>query len=94
MNVEFFLAAALAVSPGVEDAEADADARIERVKVQLEELRVKRHVFHARMPKLGTVGTLALLAGAAGVGVLYAQALSPEVMSFDVRWYHVPLAQR
>jgi len=44
MNVEFLLAAALAVSPGFEDLEADAEARIERVKAQLEELRVNRHI--------------------------------------------------
>ncbi|MEO8185370.1 MAG: hypothetical protein ABI895_41710, partial [Deltaproteobacteria bacterium] len=37
---------------------------------------------------------LLLVAGAAGVALLYFEALSPDVFGFDVRWYHASLAQR
>jgi hypothetical protein len=29
-----------------------------------------------------------------GLGIAYFQILSPETFSFDVRWYHMPIAQR
>lgn len=35
-----------------------------------------------------------VVAGVLGIGVLYFQALTPDVFSFDVRWYHMPIAQR
>jgi len=37
---------------------------------------------------------LLVVAGAAGVALLYFEALSPDVFGFDVRWYHASLAQR
>lgn len=41
------------------------------------------------------MSTLALAAfGLLAIGLLYFQILSPEGFSFDVRWYHIPLAQR
>jgi hypothetical protein len=35
-----------------------------------------------------------LLFGAAGVGLLYFQILSPEPFSWDARWYHLPIAEQ
>jgi hypothetical protein len=37
---------------------------------------------------------LVVAAGTIGLGVLYFQMLSPEVFSYDTRWYHMPIAQR
>jgi hypothetical protein len=56
--------------------------------------RIWRHVFHRRVPRVSAAGLFVFLAGALGVTVLYAQVLSPQATSFDVRWYHAPLAQR
>ncbi len=56
--------------------------------------RFSRRVWHGRVPTVSLttlpVVALAILA----LGVLYFQILSPEAYSFDVRWYHIPMAQR
>jgi len=44
---------------------------------------------HIGLPALVLIGL-----GALGVGLLYVQIITPDGFSFDVRWYHIPLAQR
>jgi hypothetical protein len=55
--------------------------------------------YHRRTRPWNLVGlrtaALPLLAvGAVGVGVLYFQNIVPDQMSFDSRWYHLPIAQK
>lgn len=56
--------------------------------------RYRARTWRGRLPAFGfwtlPVTALATLA----LGVLYFQILSPETFSFDVRWYHIPMAQR
>lgn len=49
--------------------------------------RIARRRFRA-------VDALALVFAALAIGLLYFQILWPNVFSFDVRWYHLPIAQR
>jgi hypothetical protein len=43
---------------------------------------------------LRTAALPVLAVGALGVGILYFQNLVPDQMSFDSRWYHLPMAQK
>lgn len=58
------------------------------------DLAALRRMLPARRKPLTIPVGLAALFGYWGIGLLYFQILSPESFSFDVRWYHIPLAQR
>jgi hypothetical protein len=62
-------------------------------KLAREALRIRARVRRAP-PTLRLDHALCFLVGAFGVGILYFQMLWPEILSFDARWYHFPLAQR
>ncbi|MCU0687707.1 MAG: hypothetical protein MUF34_36610, partial [Polyangiaceae bacterium] len=43
--------------------------------------------------KASPAASLAVAAGAVGVGLLWFQLLTPENVAYDARWYHLPIAE-
>jgi hypothetical protein len=56
--------------------------------------RLRRRLRLGRMVAVPWWVVPILIAAVLGVSVLYAEILSPDSFSFDVRWYHMPIGQR